>query len=385
MGPAVDCCLRALEAARMGRFGQPAPPAQVQPDAHVTALAEEVSSLKASLHALLARSGETSFEIAGIPFRSHRDMETWVTTEHAEAYPFYFLDPVSLLQLMETGSKDANAMVKAAYEGERVNLSGDIEVGVAYSYLVEVPTILGGSLDAVRKYPKSLDRVKEFSDFETEGSYDTGLRKRIKTDLKNHQSSIKTMLESAGLSGKAQRVAIHMLDESVLFIKKMLSWMSDQHRGYGIGSGISDSAKWELVCLLVRIIFRDMRRVRRHVQHVKLSEAKSVRFAHHFVWAAVQAHRVAANYVDKDFNLHPSIAPILTSHLLDVCAFKDELVSLHMEVESKIEVARGVAKEAATMAKAARTQADRAVATASPGKQKTAKKEGANEEKGEKK
>ena len=239
-GPSVDRRLRNLEAAKPRPSGLSTEPALSPPDERITKLTAEMNELKASLRTLHARSGESTFEIAGMPFQSLEDTSTWVALERVSAFPFYFLDPVSLLQLMETGAKDANAMVKAAYEGERVNLNGDLEVGVAYSYLVEVPTILGGSLETVRKHPKALDRVKEFTDFETEGSYDMGLRKRVESDLKGQQSSIKAIIDVSGMSGAAQRVAINMLDESVSFIKKMFCWMSDQHRGYGIGSGISD-------------------------------------------------------------------------------------------------------------------------------------------------
>ena len=157
-------------------------------------------------------------------------------------------------------------------------------------------------------------------------------------------------------------MAVAMLDDSVAFVKKLFGWMMDQYHGYGIGSGIADVDKWELVCLLIRIIFRNLRQVRQQAQHIKLKDAKTPRHAVQFVWAAIQAHQVAAQYLDKDFSLHPSISPVLTSHLLDVCAFKEEVTKLEKGLLGKVEAVRNLAKDAVALAKAAQTAADKAAA-----------------------
>ena len=189
-GPGVERRLQALERVVFGgslsfSMGPTSTVAADDSATQVSELRSEVHSLRATLQALQARSGEDAYKIAGIPFQLREDTVSWVSKENVGRFPFYFLDPISLLQVMETGAEDANAMVKAAYKGDRVNLDGDLEVGVAYSFLVEVPTVLGGTLKAECKNPKSLDRLKEILDFESEGSYDMGLCKTIENNLKS--------------------------------------------------------------------------------------------------------------------------------------------------------------------------------------------------------
>ena len=56
-----------------------------------------------------------------------------------------------------------------------------------------------------------------------------------------------------------------------------------------------------------------------------------------------------------DFRLHMSIAPVLTMHLLTICAFRDDLDSFKKTMEKELAAARLTAKEAKQVADRALT------------------------------
>jgi hypothetical protein len=76
---------------------------------------------------------------------------------------------------------------------------------------------------------------------------------------------------------------------------------------------------------------------------------KDPEMAGRVLWAVLQSHWLMIEFKKMDFCLHTSIAPVLTMHLLTICAFRDNLDSFKKIIEKELNAARLMAKETKTV------------------------------------
>jgi hypothetical protein len=96
-----------------------------------------------------------------------------------------------------------------------------------------------------------------------------------------------------------------------------------QNEAYGASTGLTSKSRWSLVQRLLRIIFKEISKVRRKPSYITAKNAKTA--SADYLWACLQAHRIMAEYLEKGFVNHASIAPVLTTHMLTIVAFKEDL------------------------------------------------------------
>jgi hypothetical protein len=135
--------------------------------------------------------------------------------------------------------------------------------------------------------------------------------------------------------------------------------MVTQNESYGASTGLTVKSRWLLVQRLLRIVFKELAKVRRRAANITAKKAKNA--SAEYLWSCFQAHRIMAEYLEKGFVNHPSIAPVLTTHMLTIVAFKedlkkssDSLAKMQQNAEKAIKDVQEVASKANTTALAAK-------------------------------
>jgi hypothetical protein len=195
----------------------------------------------------------------------------------------------------------------------------------------------------------------------------SGGRKVIENYCKKEQAPLDTLIATAEMTSKGQSFCKNLTSTSILFVQWLFTFMEEEHTRQKASSTLDASSRWLWVTSMVRIFFSELSLVRSGPSLISPQYALQPRSAARFLWATVQAHRVMEEFKKLDFRLHPSIAPILTSQLVEICASCVDLENLKetLQLETKKAAsdasnAMKEAKSAASLANEAKRQADRA-------------------------
>ena len=123
-----------------------------------------------------------------------------------------------------------------------------------------------------------------------------------------------------------------------------------------------------MVSSIMRTVFRDIAKYRNEAQSITASQALTKERGGEFLWATLRAHKVMEEYLDAGFKEHPSIAPMLTSHLMDVMAFRDEHQLLNKNFKEFITKTNGGFADIRKDVLAAKKDFDKGISKATSGK-----------------
>jgi hypothetical protein len=194
---------------------------------------------------------------------------------------------------------------------------------VFHSFVVEVPECMGGTTLQAAKNPKSLSMLESYAEFNGNGELDDGLKNLWLSDLDKLEQSFIGTVERAGLSNALEKLFIQLFTISKNFASVIFQFMVTQNESYGASTGLTMKSRWNLVQRLLRIVFKEIAKVRRKAAYITAKNAK--RASAEYMWSTFQAHRIMAEYLEKGLVNHPSIAPVLTTHMLTIVAFKEDL------------------------------------------------------------
>jgi hypothetical protein len=242
---------------------------------------------------------------------------------------------------------------------------------------------MGGSVTTSSHNPTRLMKIDSFEVFNGNGDSHDGLKNRWSSEFSKMEDSYTGAVERASLSGKMDLVVNKLKMLSLTFNEKLMQFMCDQFNTYGASTGLTKESRWELVQRLVRIVFQEIAKVRRKPAYITARQAKNE--SSKYMWACLQAHRVMAEFVEKKFVNHPAIAPVLTSHMLTIVSFKedvkrgtDALNKLQANFDKQLKALQDVATKANSTAQLAKEKATQAMSRA-PAKKKGKKTETGDE------
>jgi hypothetical protein len=361
-------------------------PAQTD-DAAYTELNEKYEVLLARVSDLESRSEERAVQVGGKWFTSKAQVQSWIQLECGEdnsAVGLLFLDAVSEMQLMHLDFGSIGQRMDQEHKGNRLELDDPTLQTVLFSYSVEVPECMGDTTMIASQNPNVLSKLKTYADFAGNGDFDDGLINLWNSKLDEMDISFVSTVERSGVSATIEQLAVHLHRASRAFLRALFAFITKQYEAYGASTGLKPAIRWGLVQKLVRIVWSDIAKVRRRASSITLRNAKSS--SPEYMWSCFQAHRVMADYMEKGFSHHPSIAPILTGYLLKIVAFKEDLSKssevlqkMQANFDKSIKTIQDAMAKVATDAKVAREKATQALSK-SPGAKKKAKKNDEDDE-----
>jgi hypothetical protein len=258
---------------------------------------------------------------------------------------------VSLMQLMCMDFGSVSDRFDQEYKGTRVDMNDPVYQTVFHSLVVEVPECMGGTTLQAARNPKSLVALENFAEFNGNGELDDGLKNLWLSSLDRLEQAYVGTVERAALSAEVETILLQLFRLSKTFAGVMFQFMVTQHEAYGASTGLTAKARWSLVQRLLRIFFKDIAKVRRKAAYITAQNAKHA--SAEYFWSCFQAHRIMAEYLEKGFLNHPSIAPVLTTHMLTIVAFKEDVkksAEAVQKIQSSTEKALKDVQEVATKA-----------------------------------
>ena len=328
----------------------------------LTSLREMVNQLRRQVTDL--RGQGLAVTIEGEHFASLDDTLAWVKSNRVKDMAFYFMDAVSLLQVLSVEHATSTDRVDGDAKGNKVGLKDPLAREVFHSFEKELPDNLGGSKTTQSADRRSLAKLKTFKDFRGSGALDSGAKKRILNEINEAMSAITTKIVRSGMSAEAITIAKSLLRESKAFVQSLFSFMEEQYLNYGADSALTPARRWALICAVVRIVFGEIAKVRGDPKFLSSLEVHEDDTAACVVWAVFQAHRVMAEFIRDDFRNHPSIAPMLTGHLLEIVAYREQVDKVRADVTAQVTGLQQDVNKAKATAEAAKRIADQATSVA---------------------
>ena len=180
-------------------------------------LLEELTLLWEMLNTNLHGQG-LAVTIKGEHFASLEDTLAWVKTNRVKDTAFYFMDAVSLLQVLSVEHATSTDRVDGDAKGNKVGLKDPLAREVFHSFEKELPDNLGGSKTTQLADQCSLAKLKTFKDFRGSRALDSGAKKRILNEINEAMSAITTKIVRSGMSAEAITIAKSLLQESKAFV-----------------------------------------------------------------------------------------------------------------------------------------------------------------------
>jgi molybdenum-dependent DNA-binding transcriptional regulator ModE len=329
------------------------------------ALQSQVSQLLATvgkqgleLTQLQGRVGQVQVEIQGVVFQSVLDVEKFIFNDYKEYSKGLFFDAVSLLQIVHGNmGKSGEEIIESEYHAKRSNYSSDLDAKYSASFKsVVLPTIFGAASAGVT-HACALPAVKTFSAFDPQDGLSDGEKQKILNGIENQVGSLVSAFENIYPAGsKLAAISNQLLGDSVLFIKNMLTFMTEFYTEMCRTSASGEAGNWGLTCQIINRLFKDLSVQRRSGGEARSIEEPVARGAK-YLWLTLQTHRVMQEYTKTKFREHPSIAP-----MLNISLFKT------MVTIEKFDTLREACKKMEVTVQAAKLLADKALSAANAGK-----------------
>jgi molybdenum-dependent DNA-binding transcriptional regulator ModE len=271
---------------------------------------------------LQGRVGQVQVEIQGVVFQSVLDVEKFIFNDYKEYSKGLFFDAVSLLQIVHGNmGKSGEEIIESEYHAKRSNYSSDLDA----------------------KYSASFKSVV--------------LPTKILNGIENQVGSLVSAFENIYPAGsKLAAISNQLLGDSVLFIKNMLTFMTEFYTEMCRTSASGEAGNWGLTCQIINRLFKDLSVQRRSGGEARSIEEPVARGAK-YLWLTLQTHRVMQEYTKTKFREHPSIAP-----MLNISLFKT------MVTIEKFDTLREACKKMEVTVQAAKLLADKALSAANAGK-----------------
>jgi hypothetical protein len=274
--------------------------------------------------------------VCGIRFTSVECCEIWLKANNAVPFALHFLDLVSLCQVATVDAATPEELVDKEHKTEKAGLTDPTFAVVFHSFSLTLPFALGSSAAKTKASAHTLPAFPTYESFAGTGAELDGGAKMLKQAVEDKMSPLQDSISETGMSAKAETLGLRLLANTQTHLDKLLTFMQEEYGRQGASSTLLAARKWEVVTKLIRILFNAVKKVRSGPAMASIKTVTAPRVAARILWATLQAHRVLDEFVAKGFRLHPDISPVLTSHLLEICAFREDIDKLRNAQETAL-------------------------------------------------
>lgn len=262
-------------------------------------------------------------------------MDGW--EQRPGALEFVFLDAMSMLALMHSGSESAKAATEFASVTKKVGYSSPDEALVVTSFSLKLPEAFGSLPNSGVTWDSwillALLTFKEWDGGDGYNSLKITLSDKLTEFVPQMGSYYRTCL-----TGEALTIANEMLAVSKNFINEFSTWMHLKYQDMLARTMACEKEAWSLITHCVRVIFKLLRDAQLSGSHWT-PEASDGDVQ--LVWAQLQCHQVMHKLRVAGFSAHPVLSHVLNLHLQDNVASRSKFEVLEKKGSGNGEAGQG--------------------------------------------
>jgi hypothetical protein len=285
----------------------------------------------------------SSVKVGTLTFVSRSQTRAWMDSHGVPPKAcLFFLDAMSMLALMHSGSESAQAAAQFASVTKKVGYSSPDEALVVTSFSLELPEAFGAlPSSGVARDSRILPALPTFKEWDGGDGYN-GLKVTLNDKLNEFVPQMGQYYRST-LGGEALTIANEMLAASKLFIFELAAWINRTYQDTLARTTSSEKEAWALISHCVRVVFKLLRDARssgsRWTPEAPDGDVQ-------LIWAQLQCHRVMNDLRGTGFGAHPALSHVLNLHLQDNVVSR----SRFEELEKRLQEVEKVAREAKKLA-----------------------------------
>jgi uncharacterized protein YozE (UPF0346 family) len=249
-------------------------------------------------------------------FASYEDVLNWVQGAAGRTEIHLYWDVFSLLSKTRDDSFSTHEYLEGALMSERLK-QNPLTSLVMSSLLIQMPGpfLLKRTTGSGSNAATPLPTIKTFDEWNT---VQTGFNHQLQRAVTTEVAGLRRMMLTAisrqdfELSG----LTVHMLTQAQIQWASMATWITDfYYRLVGEG-GLTAKESWLIVGNSVQAIFSLIHRTRAAGHDAIVSSGdKSVKAAH-FLWAAMQTHRLFSEVHLRNWDAHHCVQAVLSMHVV---------------------------------------------------------------------
>ena len=304
-------------------------------------MAERIKVLEGQLKEMQDEMTVASVQIGTATFTSRSQVQSWMDMNRCPPKAcIFFLDALSMLALMHSGSESAKSAAEFASITKKVGYDTVDEALVVTSFSLEVPEAFGTlPRSGIARDSRVLPGLPTFREWDGGDGY-LGLKVELANKLNEFMSPMGEHYRSC-LAGEGLIVAIEMLAGSKLFISDLSTWINTTYQDTRARTMASEAEAWSLISHCVRVVFKLLRDARSSGARWT-TETRDVKL----VWAQMQCHRVMEELRVAQFSAHPALSHVLNLHLQDNVVSRSKYEALEKRVLEVERIAVGAKKAA---------------------------------------
>lgn len=271
-------------------------------------------------------------KLSGKEFTSLADCQSWALSNGVVDAPFVFLDVVSLLTIANPDSlpKTASQYTKDGYDQLRSGFRNIGETLCAHSFNLELPDFFG---KVTNKSGRFLPSVPDNKAWDPEDADAPSVKRNIDDGIEDN--TVGDDIEHSELSDEAKLVANDMLLRSTNFAQKVCKFIDDQYKTYTVEARLPNKLAWALVAAMVRVIFKEIYKVRKGVKLTGLSKVREDNgLLGRMLWCTIQAHGRMEAYLSSGIANDVSLNKVTSEHVLMDHVPKAEFDALKKDLDA---------------------------------------------------
>ena len=316
-------------------------------DSDPTGMAERIKVLEAQIKDMQDEMAASSVQMGTVTFVSRSHAKAWMDLNRCPPRTcIFFLDALSMLALMHSGSESAKAAAEFASITKKVGYETTDEALVVTSFNLELPEAFGTlPKSGIARDSRVLPALPTFQEWDGGDGY-LGLRVELAHKLNEFLGPMGQHYRNC-LTGEALIIANEMLAASKLFISDLSTWINTTFQDTRARTMASEKEAWSLISHCVRVIFKLLRDARAGGARWT-PETRDVQL----VWAQIQCHRVMSKLRLAQFSAHPALSHVLNLHLQDNVVSRSKYEAMEKRMLEIEKVARDAKKVADKLASA---------------------------------
>lgn len=312
--------------------------APLQPPVDVDAVSNLKRFVTDKIKALSDSLEANSYTVRGRCFRSLQTCIEFAAKSIPDGEYQWFIDLVTYLQFVSSEVVTREASQQGEIHEARVGRTAEQSTLIS-AFRTEVPPVfcLGAVADSKCD---PLSAIASFSQWDA-GDSIHGVLPRCELSLKDQKLALSGGMDMA-LQGhpEALGIAETLLEHTDNCWEKFSSSLGDFYRKLVMttyGDAATDPQRkecWSVVKLMVRVFFRELRKVRIRAQTAYQSSDSTVRVGL-YLWHTLQAHRVMNDFKTLKFFNHTLVAPSIVNHLFEHRAPKVQVDALELVIKAQ--------------------------------------------------
>ena len=283
----------------------------------------KLSSLDFEVTLMKSRLGERSLHFGSIDLPSEADTLLFVCDHLPIASYGCFFDFVALLDSLRDTQTTIAEYASQEHAAQKSKFLSTSEVSTSASFVHIAPLCFAGTKpESTGNYgtvEKSLPRIKDRHMWQDESGR-FGLAKKLDREIQAKVTALEREIEANLGSSRGVELARKYLFASQKCWEKLFVWTEKFFQEMASVDKIEPAEAWTLVLDCWMAFFEDLRDVRVACSGVSIGQSEldsdeRKQVVTRYIWTMGKAIYVQNEYVDADFNNHPTIARVINYHM----------------------------------------------------------------------